>query len=67
MVVMSFPKAPLKRFNDPSGAYRGRTWGAGVALTPLAPFDPSVGGQLEAILGLAGGSFNRLIFFFLSF
>lgn len=24
VVSMSFPKAPLKRFNDPSGAYGGR-------------------------------------------
>lgn len=24
---MSFPKAPLKRFNDPSGTFWGAKWG----------------------------------------
>lgn len=35
---MSFPKAPLKRFNDPSGAYGERSWGSGYVVTHLAPF-----------------------------
>lgn len=64
VVIMSFPKAPLKRFNDPSGAYGGRDWGTGVALTPLAPCGSpcqrAIGGDLGAGMGII-----QLINFFL--
>lgn len=56
VVIMSFPKAPLKRFNDPSGAYGERDWGSGVALTPLAPFGSlcqrAIGGDFRSGLGV---------------
>lgn len=43
-IRMSFPKAPLKRFNDPSGAYRcGDRVGRGCALVPQSP-----GSQIRA-------------------
>lgn len=59
VVSMSFPKAPLKRFNDPSGAYRERSWGTGDALTPLAPLGvPFIRGIWEAILERGWGSLN---------
>lgn len=44
---MSFSKAPLKRFNDPSGAYGERIWGTEDALTPLAPLDSLHQRQIE--------------------
>lgn len=44
---MSFSKAPLKRFNDPSGTYGAQTWGprSGLALKALTLL-----GSLDLIL-----------------
>ena len=60
VVSMSFPKAPLKRFNDPSGAYGEKCWGTGYALTPLVLLGfPS---SNRRFLRLGWGSLNGSIF-----
>lgn len=54
VVRMSFPKAPLKRFNDPSGAYGERSWGNGKChdLAPLGSLHQRLIGDIRARMGL---------------
>ena len=55
VINMSFPKAPLKRFNDPSGAYGERSWGSGYVVTHLAALESlprRLIGDFRAAMGL---------------